>query len=124
MSHPEFFEPTFDVYQAPRQAGIAKGGEPFAWGVGLCPTSLSLSRRLRRREKKGKKAFFGDTWGRPNWGPASPGRDAALPALSLFECLFQTFGVTHDFTFWRDNCVGRKKFQESNFFFHREEGVS
>jgi len=74
-------------------SGIAKGWQPFAWGVGLCPTSLPLSRRRWRREKKKEKGFFGDT---PN-----PGRDAALPAPSLFEFLFQKFGMTHDPYRWQ-----------------------
>jgi len=61
-------------------SGIAKGSQPFAWGVGLCPTSLPLSRRLRRREKKkGKRVFRGI--------PEPQQRAAALctPAFPNFE---------------------------------------
>src|SRR5260370_29876306 len=60
-------------------SGIAKGSPPFAWGVGLCPTSLPLSRRLRRREKKREKGFFGDT---PN--PSRGRLPSALPLFLIF----------------------------------------
>jgi len=55
-------------------SGMAKGSQPFAWGVGLCPTSLSPRVACGDARKRG---FCGDT--------PPPGRDAALPAPSLFR---------------------------------------
>jgi len=67
------------------KSGIAKGSRPFDWGAGLCPASLSP----RVADGDARKRFFcGDT--------PHPGRDAALPAPSLSEFLFQKFGMTHD----------------------------
>ena len=87
MGHPEFFEHMFVISSSGLRSGIAKGGQPLAgvWGV---PKKLSFffSRRLLRRIKEVKRVF-GDT---PN-----PGRDAALPAPSFCELLFQKFGMTH-----------------------------
>src|SRR5947207_2429958 len=42
-------------------SGIAKGSQPFAWGVGLCPTSLPSRAASGGARKKGKKEFFGGT---------------------------------------------------------------
>jgi len=88
MSHPEFFEPTFDIRQAACQAGLPRAASPWP-GVWGCAPLLSPSRAAAGgARKKREKEFFGDT---PN-----PSRDAALPAPSLFEFLFQKFGMTHD----------------------------
>ena len=55
-------------------SGIAKGSQPFAWGAGLCPASLFPRVACGDARKRG---FCGDT--------PHPGRDAALPAPSLFR---------------------------------------
>ena len=60
-------------------SGIAKGSQPFAWGVGLCPTSLPLARRLRRRTKKKRKRVFR---GYPE--PRQRAQPSALPLFRIF----------------------------------------
>jgi hypothetical protein len=90
MGHPEFFEPRFDLGSIRFSSGVAS---PLP-GLAGCPRHFFSLLAACGGEEKGEKEFFGVT--------PKPGRDAPLPALSFFECLFQTFGMTHACTLARE----------------------
>src|SRR5947207_8446546 len=73
-------------------SGITKGSQPFAWGVGLCPTSLSprvAAGDARKRGFCGSNSLDRDV-------PRAPAGTLRSLHPRFFEFLFQKFGMTHE----------------------------
>ncbi len=92
-------------------SGIAKGGQPFAWGAGLCPASLFPCVAGGDVRKRG---FCGDT--------PHPSRDAALPAPSLSRIFVSKI---RDDSWLNPShvIVHRRESQESYYLFSAQQAL-
>jgi|SRR6266571_9142967 len=88
MSHPEFFELTFDGRQAPCQAGLQRAASPLPGAWGCAPLLFPSRAACGGARKKGKKGFSGI--------PRTPAEGGCPLHSRFFEFLFQKFGMTHE----------------------------
>src|SRR6266705_5386659 len=87
MSHPEFFELTFDGRQAACQAGLQRVASPLPGAWGCAPLLFPSRAACGGARKKGKKGFSGN--------PRTPAEGGYPLHSRFFEFLFQKFGMTH-----------------------------
>src|SRR6266571_2671481 len=88
MSHPEFFELTFDGRQADCQAVLQRAASPLPGAWGCAPLLFPSRAACGGARGEGKKGFSGI--------PRTPAEGGCPLHSRFFEFLFQKFGMTHE----------------------------